>query len=115
MKKMSLLVLASCVLLTACVEHDKCYEEAQYARPEAVGCGCHKAPACGCQKATCGCHKKESCGCAAAMPMVQPIIPVMQQPKTVVVVVPAAKQQQRHILTPEIVYPEPSRGCGCKR
>ena len=107
MKKISLLVFASCALLTACVEHDKCYEVAE----PTTECACHKAPTCGCQKkATCGCQK--SCGCASA-PAVQSVVPTMQ-PKTVVVVVPAKPQPQRHILTPEIVYPEP-RSCGCKR
>jgi hypothetical protein len=109
MKKISLLVFASCALLTACVEHDKCYEVAE----PTTECACHKAPACGCQKKhACGCQKNASCGCAAAS-MVQPVMPVMQ-PKTVVVVVPAKPQPQRHILEPEIVYPEP-RSCGCKR
>ena len=116
MKKISLLALTSCVLLTACVEHDKCYEETQYTRSEVIEtteCGCHKAPTCGCQqKCPCGCQKKASCGCAAA-PVIQPVVPTMQ-PKTVVVVVPAKPQPQRHILTPEIVYPEP-RPCGCRR
>ncbi|MBP5344207.1 MAG: hypothetical protein J6Y85_03955 [Alphaproteobacteria bacterium] len=115
MKKMSLLVFASCALLTACAEHDKCYEEAQYTRTEKVEvseCGCQKIAPCGCQqKPACGCQKKASCGCGTTAPVVQQVVPTMQ-PKTVVVVVPTVKQ--RPVLAPEVVYPEP-RSCGCKR
>ena len=92
MKKMSLLILASCVLMTACAGHDKCEESS---------CPCAAKTECAC---------KAKCGCGAAIsPMVMP----MMQPKTVVVVVPTQKQQRR-VFTPEIVYPEPTP-CGCGR
>ena len=121
--KKYLLVLAACALTTACVEHEKCYEEdVQYVRTEVVetpSCGCQKKePTCGCQKApSCGCHKAPSCGCQKApacgcqkpvAPAPAPVVPVAQ-PKTVVVVVPARPQP----VAQEIVYPEPPK-CGCK-
>ena len=107
--KKCLLVLAACALTTACVEHDKCYEEnVYYVRNSVVeteGCGCQKvAPACGCrEKSPCGCHKA-----VAPAPIQAPVVPVVQ-PKTVVVVVPAKTQP----VAQEIVYPEPQK-CGCK-
>ena len=110
MKKISLLaLLAACALTTACTGHDKCYEDARYGRSEATECGCHKSP-CGCHKKACGC----GCGCGAAPVAMTPQIMPMMQPKTIVVVVPAAQKPQRRVFTPEIVYPEPTP-CGCKR
>ena len=109
--KKYLLVLAACALTTACVEHE-CYEEVEYVRPEVADCGCQKAPACPCQKeTTCGCQKQAPCGChKAPAPAPAPVVMPTVQPKTVVVVVPAAKAPA---VAPEIVYPEP-KTCGCK-
>ena len=108
MKKISLLVLTACFLITACAGHESCCEES-----ECVHCEKTMKAECGCHKASCGCHNK-SCKCGAvASPMVPQLLPVMHQPKTIVVVVPSAKPQRR-VFTPEIVYPEPA-SCGCKR
>ena len=108
MKKVSLLVLTACFLMTACAGHESCYEESECTH-------CEKAvkAECGCHKASCGCQNK-SCKCGAAAAQMGPqIFPMMPQPKTIVVVVPATKPQRR-VFTPEIVYPEPVP-CGCKR
>ena len=113
--KKYLLVLAACALTTACVEHDKTYEEETPCAcaaevVETMTCGCEqKAPACGCHKApTCGCHKEPACGCKKHVAPA-PVAPVVQ-PKTVVVVVPA-----RQPVAQEIVYPEPKCGCKAKK